>query len=1441
MTDARIEAFGKLLSANEQLASDTIRHMLVLERFKKSEVWKITRFLEESVFPDIVARVDGGLGAIASRGLRAIESKRLADTLIAINATIGKGVRAAGQFALEDFKELAILESHWQAASLKEVLPLEGVSFNIPSAQMLKAAVFDAPVNGLTMKDWFKGMEENLYLSVKKQISIGLAQGETVPQMVRRLRGTKAAKFKDGVFATTKHRAEALVRTSTNHVSTRAREATYAENDDVIKEIQLVATLDSRTSDICMGYDGRTFPINEGPRPPFHFNCRTTTVPVTKSWSELAGLDIKEPPSKAQRASMTGEVPAKTTYGSWLKNQSKAIQDEAIGPARAALFRARKIGVKDLTNKFGRSLSLTELHAMIAAKAAKVGLPKPKVPKPVAPPPKPVAPPPVAPVAPVAPPLPPPLPPVAPGPLPPPFVADGWTSGLQTALIKHASAKTPQQKSYWKKKAQELGWNKRVPLPGRKGINDVLAKPFQLPGKPPVNLPKIEEALTGYINATSPSSKSYYKKKALAAGYDWKKPMSLDDVSAIIADLGSDGVVGATGLAPVVTPSLSAEIKDALTKYVNSTSRRQRSYYKQKALKLGWTGPLPKSLDDLETLVAGKPGNAFAPPSKLKVTPNQYDELVLEGEGALAGDFEEFSPRALAAIEEIQNATTLKEIDRIYADFIGMEGTIAYQPRGSHIKTLRDAAVWSIRHLDDAPGHTTRQAMVFRGGRAVLRDPLLGPAGGVLKETVQVPAIKWNLVKRAKGWYGSSTGDGTVWMSSRYWNKKNRDFTIRTQKADFDRAKASGQLPFKTTDGTNGQHTFVHELGHHFGMGRVYGGSRRLDGFERFEPLYKASQRYEDHTRYLLQSDWNLSTYARTDTREAWAETWARMVLQNPDEWDDMTHIAFRMVKEEYERVGRKLPAILRKAPAAPKGFIDTSKWKKIGSQKGSNPGGVYQAPDGKKYYVKFYDDVDQVNNEVVANRLYREAGLETTKVHHGYADGKFAVVSEWEEGVSKLDVDVFKVAGATDGFATDAWLANWDVYGLDADNLLQLGGKPLRVDAGGALLFRAQGAAKGSAFGDIVGEIESLRSSNSTALKLYGDLSDAQIATSISRVEAITDEAIDDLVDKYWRGGNTSLRNELKLKLKTRRNNLLEQRDKLLEKLAQEHKLAQVAEEARKLGLSDPRPYDVRYKEWTDSLLSGNPKEYEAIRDFTSGGFEDIRAYQRKGHAAFIEWEVADARKHNHSMFNTSTGKSLMHDADSAADRAQWEVLAREKAAVKAHETGLKAASLESALARGPAYQGTLWRGVTIMDNNDVKRQYGKVGGVIELPESNSFSNWRTKAWDGNVQIEIRNSRHSGVDVDILSANSGEMEILTRKDVRYRVVSFEEYGLDPDSWPTFETNWSDPAMQESDPAMQESDPAMQKAHGPYTHKPRFSIKDHGRDRKNYYIVLEEV
>lgn len=76
--------------------------------------------------------------------------------------------------------------------------------------------------------------------------------------------------------------ARRLVRTEVNYISNQSTMDAY-ENSNVVDKYEILATLDSRTSEICRDMDGRVFKVTEKKvainMPPFHVNCRTTTVP----------------------------------------------------------------------------------------------------------------------------------------------------------------------------------------------------------------------------------------------------------------------------------------------------------------------------------------------------------------------------------------------------------------------------------------------------------------------------------------------------------------------------------------------------------------------------------------------------------------------------------------------------------------------------------------------------------------------------------------------------------------------------------------------------------------------------------------------------------------------------------------------------------------------------------------------------------------------------------------------------------------------------------------------------------------------------------------------------------------------------------------------------------------------------------------------------------
>jgi len=154
---------------------------------------------------------------------------------------------------------------------------------------------------------------------------------------------------------------EATVKTALSHTANVARESVYKANEDVIKGVQWVSTLDGRTSAICMARDGIVYPPDKGPRPPAHWNCRSATIPILKSWKEL-GIDAKEI-DEGTRASMNGQVPAGQNYDSWLRTQSADFQNDVLGKGKADIFRDGT-SVTKFVDKSGRELTLAELRKL---------------------------------------------------------------------------------------------------------------------------------------------------------------------------------------------------------------------------------------------------------------------------------------------------------------------------------------------------------------------------------------------------------------------------------------------------------------------------------------------------------------------------------------------------------------------------------------------------------------------------------------------------------------------------------------------------------------------------------------------------------------------------------------------------------------------------------------------------------------------------------------------------------------------------------------------------------------------------------------------------------------------------------------------------------------------------------------------------------------------
>lgn len=134
----------------------------------------------------------------------------------------------------------------------------------------------------------------------------------------------------------------------------------------------------------------------------------------------------------------------------------------------------------------------------------------------------------------------------------------------------------------------------------------------------------------------------------------------------------------------------------------------------------------------------------------------------------------------------------------------------------------------------------------------------------------------------------------------------------------------------------------------------------------------------------------------------------------------------------------------------------------------GGSTGAKLVIKDGVRYVKKTAASPEHLANEVRSLKYYEQMGVKVPKVKE-YVKGKCVYVEFIEgktlgqiyatEGANKWDAACKELSK---NFAIDALMGNWDVVGLNYDNVIVNNeGTPVRVDVGGSLEYRAQGQKK--------------------------------------------------------------------------------------------------------------------------------------------------------------------------------------------------------------------------------------------------------------------------------------------------------------------------------------------------------------------------------------------
>jgi len=228
-------------------------------------------------------------------------------------------------------------------------------------------SILDSPlIENTTLEAGWAGISRGERIRIEQIIRQGISEGLSEEKIALNIR-------KGNVHNISRNQSKGLVITATTAVNAQADHAVYEANKEVLYGWQYVAVLDSRTTLVCRHRDGKIFPVGDRQYlPPSHYRCRSTTVPIVKSYDDLLKLDsidrIRKRNlkglSKEQIAVYDGLGPIKESYHQWLLRQPQDVQYKHLGDyKKVEEFNSGRLQV-DKFNSEGKSIGLKELQML---------------------------------------------------------------------------------------------------------------------------------------------------------------------------------------------------------------------------------------------------------------------------------------------------------------------------------------------------------------------------------------------------------------------------------------------------------------------------------------------------------------------------------------------------------------------------------------------------------------------------------------------------------------------------------------------------------------------------------------------------------------------------------------------------------------------------------------------------------------------------------------------------------------------------------------------------------------------------------------------------------------------------------------------------------------------------------------------------------------------
>lgn len=966
--------------------------------------------------------------------------------------------------AAENAKDLAGVASYQSKAAGKMVNGAIGVDVMgaVLTENQLSALVKDTFVQGHPAHDWWMAQSDGFKNKFTAAVNTGYALGEDIDAITRRIRGTKANGYKDGVMEVGRREGEALARTAVQTISNTAKLESYKQLGDTIKGIEWVATLDTRTTIICRALDGKVWtwpdlkPVGHDkvfPGVIAHWNCRSTQVAVLYSWGELSGKKIKaldgatyaqklKEKLKAKgmsdeqiavaeanaRASMDGQVPETMDQDAWFKKKPDAEVKALIGPSRFNLLSQGKLTVTDLTDQNNRPLTVAQLHAGLDAGTLPVE-----------------------------------------------------TEGASFAPFDMAKAKPPgaaeaqaAQEAAAKKIADVMANPKAI---GNSILADNLSKiQAKEPSLTPAEtLAKAEEATAAKIAANTKSSQLSKAKKALLEG---KEPSPAQ--KALIDDMGEDEKAA---WLEAIADAKKAKAADTKAAQVAKLDAAVPGIVKANAAALKKPGDIDDLLDALDT-----DGLDTFEKSALKdkITAGLVDAKVDAVKAKITASLKADPMKEAYTGDTIDDVFSLYDLDpKTAATLEGwIFGEIGKTQDGLTVQAWEGhkTKVFAIEKAKQELGPDASPSSILDKAKAELMDIVTTDVwtngSAASKKAVQaITGMNGPAPAGLKKWLEANNMDAETFLTQ--WDtltaEKAQQATNSSVLSKAKKKLVAGEQP------TAAQKALIDSL----------------------DP--DAKQAFDESVadaKAKIELDAQKTAAAQAQQEAAVAKQQADAAKAQADA---AAKAAQQAVEAKTAKAAQQQAQIAQQqAQQAPSDIPHPDDLKIVGTLGGSTGAQLAQDSKGNRYVVKRGAAPDHVRTEQTADDLYRAFGLNVPDGALFETSSGPVKVTRFLEGGRTLATlkgaeREAAFAELRKGFQVDALMANWDVAGTGLDNVMVTpDGKVWRIDNGGSLKYRAQGSTVGKNWDRFPDELWTMREKGNISEPIYGSMDFYQIARGI-------------------------------------------------------------------------------------------------------------------------------------------------------------------------------------------------------------------------------------------------------------------------------------------------------------------------------------------------------